>query len=251
MSTASRLANDAHKSLLGQRTLLAKSNRESEWVFRSPEYKMWLSCEGPDILWISGPPNSGKTQAFVEVLNDISSRRFDRSSELIPAVYFCRKELQNPDNSNSHGKLSNLRSGNDNLLRSIIAQIMMINVQRASSFRRAIINSSRDQASASFLAFVEETNSLDGIFEHLWELFRQALEYLSPEYVFIDGLDKLDERTTLLRKLLSHWQPSKSGTRTKLLVTARPYIDIQRDLADVPVIDENSERKRKQDCIAM
>ena len=253
MNVASGLANEARNSLTRQRILQAKSSSETEWVFRSPEYKLWLSSRGPNMLWISGPPNNGKTQALVEVLDEICSKPSCRGSELIPVVYFCCKEPRNPDNLPADLNLdsySDLRYGNVTLLRSVIAQILMANIQRAASFRRTVIKSSREQASVKFLAFVTGSGSIDSCFEHLWELFRHALEFLNPEYVFLDGLDKLDERTTLLRKLFSYLQPSKSGPQTKLLVTARPYADIQRDLADVPVIDETSERKRKQGCVA-
>jgi hypothetical protein len=57
---------DAHMSAIPP---IHTSDPKLFWIFKNIDYKDWISEDGPQVLWLSGPPNYGMTGVSSHIIN--------------------------------------------------------------------------------------------------------------------------------------------------------------------------------------
>jgi hypothetical protein len=217
-----------------------------EWFTSSPEYLAWISSNKTTMLWHVGPPRTGKTMNMLNLIFQLENQSRLGVENIVAFVFL--------EGSND----LRLSRGADQValtaLRQICGQILGQDNDRILTVQRHYEASTTQQDTSkthkSISSLLDYTD--DNITSHqLWEFLKLILE-AKPSHqtcICIDGLDKMEPhvRSSFLRELRNLW--IKLGKIpwlvTRILVASRYEQDISQLLKDVPLIDQDTERRRK------
>ncbi|KAI8686537.1 NACHT domain-containing protein [Fusarium keratoplasticum] len=192
----------------------------SEWLQNGQDFQEW-SKDKNSILWLTGPPGSGKT-IMIHIIESMTYHSPDDAYEPVHAFVYCN--FRNPDTQD----LVNIMGA---ILGQICTQMRHFPQELQSSFQKGT--------------------------EQGWgqpptvEMISKVIKLLSTErraYLFIDGIDEVEDPKTLAEILVSL---PDSSSRINVLVSSRNDVAIQRALSNVrrvslehhvPEIDQDIER---------
>ncbi|KAK7424020.1 hypothetical protein QQX98_000630 [Neonectria punicea] len=169
-----------------------RTKETCEWILERDEYTNWLRGCRPHLLWLVGPPGSGKTVIscfLVEKLREF----IEESPQSSFAYYIC-------DNKDEH------RNTASAILQGIIVQLL----QRRKHLFDCIAGD-----------YKIRKGRLSGNLPALETIFHRILEkWTHPVYLLIDALDECErESSTELLHLLSRLEES---TNLRIIITGRP-----------------------------
>jgi hypothetical protein len=181
-----------------------------DWLMRNSTFIEWLDATNRaiNVLWLKGKPGSGllKYHALVLLLSlTILSGKTVLAGTVIEKTRTAGRTIfAFLSFQNSTSALS--------VLHSLIFQLASEDDDLKAAFRDSSLRNLKDSitVAVSFL--------------------KTLLDYASPVYIVIDGMDEIDEveRAKLLRQLLDL---SKICVETKILISSRPEADIATILA--------------------
>lgn len=182
-----------------------------EWIPEQPIYQQWVSKQSTSsLLWISGGPGCGKTVISAYLLTQLEKRVDSRV-----AYFFCDDQEERQKSAPS-------------LLRGIIHQLIMATP--------GLIKHAMRPHGAHGSKMLESLSIL-------WDIFiAVATDPLCDgTYVILDALDECESnsRNDLLQRLSQYSPEADSNapnTFLKVLITSRPYRDIDIQLLKHPKI---------------
>jgi hypothetical protein len=192
----------------------SKMRKSLEWFLGSPEYKNWCSESSSQFLWHSGPPSFGKTTISLFIGEQLTET-FRRHTVYL----FCKPDFwpQVPTSAM--------------LVYSMLAQLLI---------KRPHIIDKIDKVNRPYL--IPKSLSLqEGV---LWDILRIFMKDMTDceIHIIVDGIDdvQLDDRRRFLENLRDLWKVSDKPI-LRILVSSRPYRDIQDCLSDLPFINPDKE----------
>ncbi|KAM6532634.1 hypothetical protein FALCPG4_005688 [Fusarium falciforme] len=193
----------------------------SEWLQNGQDFQEW-SKERNSILWRTGPPGSGKTIMMSHIIESMACHTPDHEYE--PAYAFVYCNFRNPDTQD----LVNIMGA---FLGQLCTQMVYFPKELQSSFQTSIEQGWGQPPAIEMIS--EEIRMLS--------MKRRA-------YLFVDGIDEVEDPKTLAEILVSL---ADSSSWVNILVSSRNDVAIQRALSDVgrvslehhvPEIDQDIER---------
>ncbi|KAK2808111.1 hypothetical protein FQN50_005029 [Emmonsiellopsis sp. PD_5] len=190
-----------------------------EWVFKDKKYTAWLRSKQDNLLWISADPGCGKSVLSKSLVDNQL-----RNTEEHTVCYFFFK-----DNGEQ-----------DNLCTALCALLHQLFCQQRHLLKHAI-----GPYRANGKALPKE------VYE-LWRILMAASKDNNAGSVtcVLDALDECREkdRHILIRLLRGFYRdsqnaPQERGFQLKILVTSRPYKDIEVEFTSSPVLRLQGEQK--------
>lgn len=187
------------------------------WIRQEKSYNTWRHTEANGLLWISGPPGSGKTVLVASIVADLQS-----APHLL--YFFCRE--------------------NDDYKRTSIAVFRSLLFQLWAQTRKEpklVIVWREILQTFDFEKFSYQPNYLRAL--------RMILNHLVGVFILIDGVDECEDRELLIPeicKLLHDAERSVLKTRLKFLIASRPDPNIRRAFTKFSCM-EITTRKTKLD----
>ncbi|KAK6540705.1 hypothetical protein TWF694_008097 [Orbilia ellipsospora] len=147
-----------------------------DWITRDATYRKWLQDERSSLLWLSGPPATGKTTISVFLTDQLADSfeskagRDDGSDDLV-LYYFCTRQDER-------------RSTAISILRGLIYLILL----RRPHLINCMLKDFRSHKKNNSL--FDPSNR-----EALWRNFNKIIRELDFEkvYIVLDGLDECEE----------------------------------------------------------
>jgi hypothetical protein len=210
---------------------------------KSPEYLLWSPSSSNQILWITGAPGTGKTSFARSALLDLMKNRHDSKKREAVCVMASHSSVRQPSASaDLYMPLG--------ILRSLIGQILHHDHDRIPLVQASLHG--RKNITKSTGPTLQQLLSQSNIqVEQLWPVFRTVLD-VAPSHELVVLLDEVDTipaevRSDFLGNIREIWEDSSSNHNRwkKLLITSRPYADICASLEGIPLIDQDTERKRR------
>lgn len=191
-----------------------RTRRAGEWILGETNFKTWLEGgqETPPVLWIQGPPGSGKTFLARGIVRQLESR----SETRLILSYFC-------DSYSTPGSIA----------RSLLEQLSQ--------------HPSVGATQASIASALARDTSLaeEGEFQ-LWDKLTEVLQLAIPAIIVVDGLDELalkfvrDYEYRTPARLIGLVEPE--GTKARLLLSSRLEPSIRRILQTYPNISVTADK---------
>jgi NACHT domain len=176
----------------------------------------WINAPGSSLLWICGPPGTGKTilaGSIVQRVTGIVNRpSLEGNVESKVLYFFCDKK------------------GADN------SRCTAISAIRSLLFQLWESTSNKDDFNV-FWHTISQKRDLDR-FNYLAQYTDSVIELLGkiPEiFIIIDAADECTDRQVLLSELLKIYNLCSASL--KLLFTSRPEVDLLRDLRNMPTLE--------------
>lgn len=186
-----------------------------EWFTKSPEFQTWKDKEHLALLWLHGAPGCGKTVIMSYVLEHLP-RYFGYARNWDIAAIFCSKF-----------------QSESLLVMSLVFQLMKSSIR----------------AHAALTKLNRWPISLTGreLTKHLWELLEiLIIRVPARETIFlIDAMDEVDTetRSSFLNNFLALEKQVQSSATLRVLLSSRPYSDLQETLSHYVGIEPEKERK--------
>ncbi|KAI8724287.1 NACHT domain-containing protein [Fusarium sp. LHS14.1] len=186
--------------------ILAQSSHQSgtsEWFQNGQDFQEW-SKKRNSILWLTGPPGSGKTIMMSHIIELMTDQTPVDEYESVHAFVYCN--FRNPDTQD----LVNIMGA---ILGQICTQMRHFPKELENSFQK-----STDQGWGQ---------------PPTVEMISKVIKALSTKrraYLFIDGIDEVEDPKSLAEILGSL---SDSSSCVNVLVSSRNDVAIQRALSDV------------------
>ncbi|PQK08956.1 hypothetical protein BB8028_0001g10270 [Beauveria bassiana] len=200
----------------------AQLEASTKWFTKSPEFQTWREGGGFSLLWLSGPPRSGKSTLMSHVLEQLPHYIEPSKSWDVAAILNCR-----------------LARSENQLLMSLISQL-------AKNDPRSRIGLPELQEAVSQIEQWSERR----LTNYLRVLLRSCISGVNERetILLIDGLDELgfEDRGSFLDHLLMLGDQLKSKAVIRILISSRPKIDIANHLSTYPNIRADKER---DDCL--
>lgn len=179
------------------------------WVLNHPQYRQWQSNSHNDLLWISADPGCGKSVLSKSLIDNEL-----RSTSTHTVCYFFFKDNEEQDN----------------LATALCAVLHQLFGSQPHLIRHAMT------------AWEEDGNKLTQEVDELWRIYLAATTDIEAHNVscVLDALDECreDDRRRLISKLANFYVNSSSSRPgrgwLKILVTSRPYDDIQSAFQEIP-----------------
>lgn len=187
-----------------------------EWFTKSPEFNAWRDDAGFSLLWIHGPPACGKTTLLAYTLRRLPQYIKYTNNWDVAAIF--------------RGRVTH--SVNE-LLASLAFQLIN-NSPRTEIPRKEV------KSQLTLLTGREFTN-------YLRDLLKIAVtgKNIHETIFLIDGLDQYEAgiRSAFLSHLLALGKQAKQNISIRILISSRPYPDIQEALSHYPNIEPDKERR--------
>lgn len=182
-----------------------------EWVQNHKVYQKWVSKGSmPALLWLSGNPGCGKTVISAFLLDCLEERAKTTNAKV--AYFFCDDKQEKQKSAQS-------------LLRGLIHQLV---VTTPSLIKHAMVH------------YINQGAIMVESLDTLWRIFLSIITdpLSNGTYIILDALDECEKtsRDDLLRRLSEYFRSSSETTDTylKVLITSRPYPEIQILLQEQP-----------------
>ncbi|KAE8323671.1 hypothetical protein BDV39DRAFT_208654 [Aspergillus sergii] len=218
-----------------RRSLMARRGRPTEntcqWIFKTDALAKWLDARAADnrpadsILWLHGLPGSGKSTMAMCLSEGLEQHLDDHQQDSF-AYFFCEANHDTQNTATS-------------ILRGILWQLIRQNPILGDCLARR---------------FRERKDTLLTSFDALWTLFTEIV--IDPRcgvsFCIIDALDECDFESLMLilkqLKLSFFDRPSSQFTsNVRILITSRPYKEIETYLSMFPSRDLASFQEGKKD----
>ncbi|KAE8314333.1 hypothetical protein BDV41DRAFT_575891 [Aspergillus transmontanensis] len=218
-----------------RRSLMARRGRPTEntcqWIFKTDALAKWLDARAAgnrpadSILWLHGLPGSGKS-TMAMCLTEGLEQHFDDHQQDSFAYFFCEANHDTQNTATS-------------ILRGILWQLIRQNPILGDCLSRR---------------FRERKDTLLTSFDALWTLFTEIV--IDPRcgvsFCIIDALDECDFESLMLilkqLKLSFFDRPSSQFTsNVRILITSRPYKEIETYLSIFPSRDLASFQEGRKD----
>jgi hypothetical protein len=172
-----------------------------EWVFESPQYRLWENEDDARLLWISGGAGKGKTMMTIGIVEQLS---FDDSSMVV--YFFCQ---------NADYELNSIESILKGLIHRLIQQ------------RKELLEFLQRRWDATNAKFRENMSS----WRILWDIFLEMIDHCKRQriYVVIDALDECRSEglAEFLRAIV---RTGLDNSNVRWLLTSRPLDEADREL---------------------
>ncbi|KAF1962459.1 NACHT and ankyrin domain protein [Byssothecium circinans] len=197
----------------GQREKRQRLSTTCEWILKQPAYKSWKASEesASPILWLHGPPGSGKTFLAQSIVDFIQEDNVELETNVFS--YFC-----------------DANSTPSSLIRSLLVQLQQ-HPALGEETRVKVISSTTEPSSGDLSLPLDITHKL-------WDTLSGVLPEIPNTTLIIDGIDELPER---FLQPQDFDLPSKLATlseiddkKTKVLLSSRSHANIRRALKDFP-----------------
>lgn len=182
-----------------------RENDTCNWIFDNAEYEEWRDVTVEDavavdqnvtesrILWIHGPPGSGKTVLAATILDDLLENSHDDEDAKVTVLYHFFK-----DSSEFSDPITSYRV--------MLAQALHQNRHDIAMIDRFVF-AMDDHSSGQLTATATE----------LLDLFNLCLDYLDKVYIVLDGIDECRDA----EKLMDGLTHCACGERYPLLLLSR------------------------------
>lgn len=139
------------------------------WVLTNQQYLNWTKETKACLLWISGPPGSGKTLLSAYLLDYLSAADHSQNPKQNVCFFFCDEKIETQRDAKS-------------ILRSIIFQIL--------TRRRKLVRYIKSAYDLQGSHLVEN-------FSELWRIFKVIAsdKRMGPVNVIVDAIDECEENT--------------------------------------------------------
>lgn len=213
------------------------------WVLKNMDFEEWASSDSSDMLWLSGPPQSGIRQ-ISEYIVDFSTRR--SRGEPTSVLYFFGSSVSRENSALTvfvHSLLSQFIGGSPEEERMSIAKAFLHGLLeaklRASSSQRLYFDTR--------VAWEEETKKiLHAQPNELWAGLEGALTSDTKRKfsIVVDGLDNLEHRENGFVEDLSVFlsQLQERNVSVKALLTSR-HDGIEKWPERLRIIEYDKERQ--------
>ncbi|KAI1738437.1 hypothetical protein F4680DRAFT_179772 [Xylaria scruposa] len=189
---------------------------------------IWHSRSKPQFLWHTGPPRSGKTKMSWQLVQDYLNK--SSASRLRMACFF------HPDNNNSIDSTGSLTS--NEIVRSIIAQLI--------NNSDDVMQSIPPDHQQKLLTHCQSPQLDQEVI--FWDTIKILMRVMAESeilpIIIIDGADRLPpkQRIRFLQNIRDFWINTKeSRLELKILISSRPYPDIEKIIGDLPSISPEKE----------
>ncbi|KAL6895021.1 hypothetical protein GGI43DRAFT_424472 [Trichoderma evansii] len=211
-----------------------KGNRAKgtcEWILKTDELTCWLGSKKPatsiqrdNILWLHGNPGTGKSTMAIFLTEELSER-FSTMENNTLIYFFCDASFEQRRTATS-------------IIRGLLYQLVQKHPHLLLNYVLPRYKERGDQIFASFDA--------------LWKMFAEAAadQSTGQKYCIIDALDECDRESQqiLLYQLKESFDSHHhSPSNIQILITSRPYREIQEYLADFMNKDLASFGQARQD----
>ena len=200
-----------------QQALARRSPDTGNWLLIKPEYQNWYNKTNIDnktsIIWLSGPPGSGKTvlsATVIEHLHHIRNQISDHKP--LVAYFYCSSENRNK---------TSLIDICASILSQVVAQLEYVPSDMLSAYKSA-------------KAYGHSVISLSG---EVFSLLQKIVQSLPILYLVIDALDESND-VSEITKMFSDAAESLSSLR--LMVLSRDLPGIRSRLQDFPLVRLNA-----------
>ncbi|XDG02482.1 hypothetical protein ABKA04_002097 [Annulohypoxylon sp. FPYF3050] len=187
-----------------------------EWIFQEEVFRKWGDSEN-GFLWISGRQGTGKTGLMVK-FGAMAEKyeKADRSTDISPPFYVAHVYCD-------HQTLAKLDSRTDIIMCFWKQLVHSIDFKLDSKTQETL------EAKLESGRFQNDQEEIDS----KMDIFSQTLAQAGKVILILDGLDEVPEafRSDLIKDLE---RILKQNKQCRLIVTSRPYDDIQRLLGKVP-----------------
>ncbi|RSL60738.1 hypothetical protein CEP54_006563 [Fusarium duplospermum] len=193
----------------------------SEWLQNGQDFQEWLKGRN-SMLWLTGPPGYGKTIMMSHVIESMACHTDDHEDEPVCAFMYCN--FRNPDTQDLV-----------NIMGAILGQMCT----QMGCFPKGL--------QSSFQTSTDKGWGQPPTVEMILEAIR-VLSTKRRAYLFVDGIDEVEDAETLAETLVSL---SGSSSCLSILVSSRNDVAVQRVLSNVrrvslehhiPEIDQDIER---------
>lgn len=175
----------------------------SEWFEHSDEFQDWFEGKNK-MLWLSGPPGSGKTVLMSHAIESVARSMAKYDDKAIYAFVYC--DFRNPNSQN---------------MTTVLATILSQLCTQLGYFPEELL-----------CAYQSSTQPGQNHFPSI-EALSEAIKILSRTqrtYLFIDGMDEVEDCKSLAERVL---HLVNSANHINILVTSRNEVFIQQVLKDV------------------
>ena len=184
-----------------------------EWFLKHPEFLTWRNSQASGLLWLTADPGCGKS-VLAKYLIDGRAEALSVNIENPILCYFFFK-AGDEDRGNA--------------TRATCALLYQLFLQKPKLYKYAASDFEKKGD-----RFLTDLNAL-------WRIFVAAIndEELSEVVCVLDGLDECESssRNTLISLLvelhLGFYKMGDAGVTRKLLITSRPYLDIERGFREL------------------
>lgn len=190
----------------------------SDWVLETREYAALTDWHGNSgqLLWIKGPPGTGKTMLLISIIEALQ----DQFSEISPKVaYFF---FQGTGDTSKNAVTAALRS--------LVWMVLVQQPKLAKHFE------SHMKPKGDTLYKGEQA------LQSLLELFTAMLEdpRLLPTYIIVDALDECGEGLKDIRDFIQH--SLSKPNKVRWLVSSRPIVDLDKSIPQLQLVEIDAGR---------
>jgi Cdc6-like AAA superfamily ATPase len=211
-----------------------KGNRADgtcEWIIGTDELTAWLSSEKAsmgaqieNVLWLHGNPGTGKSTTAIFLTEELS-KRFSNIEGKTLTYFFCDASFEQRKTATS-------------IIRGLLFQLVQ-------AHRQLLLTYVLPQ-------YEERGDKIFTSFNTLWKIFVEAAADHSTgqKYCIIDALDECDKdsQEILLHQLReTFYNQHSSPPNIRIIITSRPYPEIQEYLEDFIHKDLASFDQTRQD----
>lgn len=194
-------------------------NSASDWILETREYAAITDWHGDSgqLLWIKGPPGTGKTMLLTRIIETLQDQFSDISPKV--AYFFFQGTGDTSKNATATAALRSL--------------IWMVLVQQPKLTKH--LEDHMKSKGPSLFKGEQALQSLLGLFE---DMLKDP--QLLPTYIIVDALDECREGLKNIRDFIQH---SLSRTnKVRWLVSSRPIVDLDKSTPQLQLVEIDAGR---------
>ena len=217
------------------------------WIFKNMDFERWLSTNGSEVLWLSGPAECRINNASSRIV-DIVKGKPPKSQHLV-LYFFC-------STASTEGSIA--FTFVSTVIHQLVCRLPQLRGEVATVFLRAILDTIirgkklSDPAPSHFQEFVSAEATVKEILKassinEYWRALTAVMGVVHDQELslIVDGLDKLgDQKREFVRDVFAFIEYLRERPRTtRVLLTSRPQAEIKEIFSELPNIEYDKERK--------
>jgi hypothetical protein len=217
------------------------------WIFRNMDFRQWSAASGPQVLWLSGPPECDIHQVSSYIVDQEKNRT--SKTQYFVLYFFCSTAARKKPIAVIfiHTLLDQIISCSSTNKRILIVRRFLHSLLEGAFKKERIPNWERRGFDEKDSPDTNIKKILNAPANELWAALEAVLgdEEQRGLSVVVDGLDKVEHQRGEfiggVRAFVEHLQQRTS--KVKILLTSRPLAEI-KDLFDgLSCIEHDRERK--------